>query len=446
MKITNLHHTMTDRLKSNFSKNNRHKLARFLPSIAHMSTNAVNGDVTYLVAYRVWRGKTLPTKELVHSGAVGHPWYEGWSGSAFDGTAFMIIRVSKDGRVIRVVRDVIHNSGNWKMDTRLLHIKDNQYHVTFNTFGRLNPLKRPEDYAQMNDMIRPACFYFMDDRTKIVQHNPTRKYLTNEQRLPYEQVNKYLGQDCTFQNKAILTINEKTLKPTFTNTTLVCAQHHGRVEKNHAMFYDDKRNLAYQYAITPWTFFDAKCKRHTPMRTTLFKRVSEFYDPVHSTFNKHIQFSCSAPLIRYSNTELLGVGHFKIHYNMVNELPARSPARLFMNNLKKELNIASYNYNKYGHKIHYELVYGMFLYTVNRQTLKLQRASKSFILLSKRHPKGLCYPSGVIEHNSDTFFVTYHENDINIKLWTVTRQEIEKLLVLTNESSADTYPFEIITY
>lgn len=447
MPIINLHHTSTsDRLKSDYRKKDHRKLVRFLPCIAPMHTNAMNGDVTYLVAYRVWRGRTLPTKDLVNSGAKGHPWYEGWGSSSYDGTAFMTVRVSADGTKVRVLKDVIHDMGNWKVDMRLLHKQDNQYHVTFNTFGRLNPKKRADNYDEIDAVLREKCFYYKDAAGNVI-HNPSRKYLQTVKNLTTEQVNRYLDWNgCTFQNKGVMTINPTTLKPTFDRISLVCPNHHGRVEKNHAMFYDENRKVAYQYAITPWSFFDAQCEMRVTMRTTLFKRVAEYYDPVNSTFSKHIQFSCSTPLVPYTRDEFLGVGHFKVHYEQLDKLPKNSPARVFMNALKKQLKINSFNFDKHASKIHYELVYGMFVYTVNRKTLKLQRASKAFMLVNKRYPKGLCYPSGLVQHNPNTFLISYHENDLNIKLWSADRTELEQLLVLDNQSPANKYPFEIITY
>jgi hypothetical protein len=449
MKIINLHHTLSqsDRLTSNLINRNRDKIARFLPCIAHMSTNMSTGDVTYLVSYRVWKGHHIPTNALVHSGSAGHPWQEGWGDATFDGTAFMSVRVSKDGQRTNVIKDSINETSNWKVDMRILHIKSNTYHVTFNTFGRLNPIKRKNDYSAMKEIFKSKCFYYKNKKSNNLIHKPSRKYLESINNLSTENVNDYVhGHGCTFQNKAILTINTKTLKPTFEKIALVCPAHHGTVEKNHAMFYDDKGKLAYQYSITPWTFFDYQCKMRVIMRTTLFKRLAIYYDKTSSVYSKIIQFSCSTPLIPYTEHEYIGVGHFKIHYEDGNKLPVNSPGRLFLSELKKKLGIPSYDFVKYSHKIHYELVYGMFVYTINRKTLKLQRTSKAFLLLSKRYPKALCYPSGIVQHNSTLFLISYHENDINIKLWNVSRRELEALLIYDNNSPVETYPFETILY
>ena len=445
MKLIDIHNTLSKnkRLSSNYKNSNHAKMARFLPCIVFHSIDKKTGDVYYIMSYRVWRrADNLPLKNLTFPGTKGHPWYDGWGYSMFDGTAFMLLKISKDAQHVKIIKDNISEQGNGKIDMRLLHIGGNKYHATYNTFGRINPIKRPNDFNQMKN---PKCFYY--SKNGVVQYNPSRKQLSKDL-TNQKMINDYLDwSGCTFQNKALVTINDKTLEPTINEVALVCPQHHGRVEKNHAMFYDKRNRICYQYAIVPWSFFDPNCKLEVPMKTTLFKRLADYYDPQHSYFSKHVQFSCSTPLIPYNDKEHLALGHFKIKYEHISKLPKDSPAYKFTNQLKNLLKISKYNGEKYYTKIHYELIYGMFVYTVDRNSWKLRRASPCFVLASKENPNALCFPSGIVQHSSnDTFFVSYHENDLQIKLWHLDRTEIESLLKYNNRTPVTQYPFEIFKY
>jgi len=451
MKIITIHSPKTsNKLSSNYRERNRDKMVRFLPSIAYYRTNAQTGDVMYIMAYRVWRALPLPASNITRPGKKGHPWYEGWGSSRFDGTAFLMLTVSKDATKVVVSKDTISSRGNNKMDMRLLHIKGNKYHATFNTFGRINPLKSPGDKESMDNNLVPKCFYYIDKQTGIIDYNPsTKKVLEQSKNQAEIKRGKYYfdGHGCTFQNSAIVTldVSKTRLTPNVRNISLVCPKFHSRVEKNYAMFYDDKGRLSYQYAIYPWTFLDHDCNRRIPMKTTLFQRVADYYDPIQSPFKKNIAFSCSTPLIPYSDTEYIAVGHFKIRYDNIYKFPSNSPARKFANKLKKALGISSFDYEKYTTKIHHELIYGMFVYTVNRKTLKLQRVSKSFVLMDRKHPTALQFPSGIVKHGKNKFITSYHENDMILKLWVSSREELESMLVYNEEKTVTSrYQFDII--
>lgn len=456
MKIITIHSPKTsDKLSSNYKQRNRDKMVRFLPSIAYYRTNDQTGDVMYIMAYRVWRGETLPAGPLTRPSGKGHPWYEWWGSSVFDGTAFSMLNVSKDATKVIVTKDTISNRGNGKIDMRLLHIKDNKYYATFNTFGRMNPLKYPRDVKKMNIGMIPKCFYYIDKKTGLVDYNPSSKKIYSQATTNngIQQGKHYLDHNgCTFQNSAIVTIDvgKTELTPTIRNASLVCPEFHRRVEKNYAMFYDNRGRLSYQYAIYPWSFLDHACKRRVPMKTSLFKRVADYYDPYEpSPFNKSIVFSCSTPLIRFNDTEYIAIGHFKLRYDNIYKFPSKSPARKFTNQLKKALRISSFDYNKHTTKLHPELVYGMFVYTVNRTTLKLQRASKCFVLMDRKHPTALCFPSGIVKHSEDKFITSYHENDMTLKLWVSSRDELEAMLVFDETKQqqpveASRYPFDVI--
>ena len=446
MKIITIHSptSTSERLKSTYKGRDQDKMVRFLPCIAHAPTNDTedsSGGVTYLVAYRVWRAFDLPRTKTTHPTTEGHPWYEGWGASSFDGTAFMTIRVDKRGKRATVLSDAIYENGNGKVDMRLLHIRDNLYHVAFNTFGRRNPVIHPTNADSMDPQLVPKCFYYVNKTTGKVNHNPSRRKLAGQ--LDSERtVDNYLDWGgCTFQNTSVLTVGQNKT-PKYNRPSLICPSSHGRLEKNYSMFFDLRKRLCHQYAITPWSFLDHSCKVHTPMKTTLFKRVADYYDPRPvSPFAKNIVFSCSTPLISYNEHEYIAMGHFKLHYERIRSLPHNSPARVFTNKLKKELGISMFDHDKYPKKVHYELIYGMFVYTVNKKTWKLSRASKAFILMNKRRPNALCFPSGIIQHNKDKFITSYHENDINIKLWIADRSELESMLQY-NERNTKPNKFE----
>jgi hypothetical protein len=383
-----------------------------------------------------------PARAVKRPGDVGHPWYDRWGYSVFDGTAFAVWKFSKSTHEITVLKDKIPSIGNSKIDMRLIRApsgSSNTFVATYNTFGKLSPLQRQQNYDVFSDKLRPKCFHMMNTKTKKIDYKPSSKKLKTVGMTVQEHKNSY----CAFQNVATIEFSP-TLVPSFKKPSLVCPKYHKRIEKNISMYVDEKERIGYHYSINPWTVLRPGCKPMTHS-TTLFQKIVNFYDPsTPNYFAKSLQFSCSTPLIPYGTNSLLAAGHFKIKYDHIDKFPENSPARRFCTRLLKSLKIKSFT-SKHEGIIHYEFIYGMFLYSVKKKTMRLQKASNAFIVFDDNKANSLMFPCGLTSSMyDDAFYMSYHENDINMKMLTMTSKEIERMLVHSNTTPPENYKFEII--
>lgn len=436
MKVIVIHSPNKSTFKSSLVNKNQNKMTRFLPSIVIVDESEY--DITFVMAYRIWKRAETPKRNVTSPGSEGHPWYNRWGYSAFDGTAFAKFSCSRTTNKVTLLEDKIHSIGDSKIDMRMLGSSSNPnvFFITYNTFGKLNPIQRKNDFNMFEKKAK--CFYLLNNNKKKVEYKPSEK---NLQKVGMTQT-EYQGSFCTFQNHSVLELS-KTLVPTFAKQSLVCPQHHKPVEKNISMYLDANNKVGYHYSITPWTFLKPGCSKQVHP-TTLFQKVADFYDPSDSGyFSKIVQFSCSTPLIPFGNNSLLAAGHFKIRYEDIEALPKKSPAYLFCKKLARELKISSFS-QKHEGIIHYELIYGTFLYTVNRKTLRFQNASNCFIVMHEK-PNALMFPCGLTMSNQDKdFYLSYHENDINMKMLRLSSKEIKAMMVNNSKTKPGEYKFEVI--
>lgn len=94
------------------------KYVRFIPSIAKWKET--KSHVVYLVSYRVWKPEKDPKKPVTKPSDPGHPWVTFWKMSRLDGTAFLLLEVSKrDPSDMRVVKE-FPVTRNGRVDMRLV--------------------------------------------------------------------------------------------------------------------------------------------------------------------------------------------------------------------------------------------------------------------------------------------------------------------------------------
>jgi hypothetical protein len=412
MKIISLHTPQHIGLNANYETSNHAMMVKFVPSIELFKTSTTHS--VYIVTFRVWR--RYGTNVAVNGpGSIGHPWYNYWKYSSYDGSAYFFLEISRDLKTIKIRDEKIPKAWNGLVDMRILRKSANKYYVTFNSFSKLSVKEYAGDYNKIKKGLKPLCF-------------------------ENKNGGLYPG-GCTLQETAMLTIS-KTLSAKLSNRKLVCAQHHTRLEKNHAMFIENNQ-LSFQYTIVPWVFFTSGCKKKSMVKNA-FKNIVNFYDKSKSNFfSRFLQFSCSTPLVSYNELEYLAVGHFKIKYDDIDQIRPQTPLHDYIKSLKHTMNIKSFGSAHKNGKVHYALLYGMFLYTVNKNDLTLNRMSPSFSIMDKE-PSALSFPTGIVKHSDDDFLISYHENDINIKLLHVTVHDIENLLIYNNNVSPKTYKFIII--
>lgn len=457
MRVLSIHSPKKSLLTKSYLKNNRDLFVRFLPSIALYKTD--NEYNTYLLSYRIWRKKVTPLKKPAVMTDNGHPWKHAWgklNASNYDSSAYALLKIKKNNASkISVEQEYIPSNRTTKIDMRLLPVpkQKNKYYATFNTYGLLNPKIFKKDYNNMKTNVRPQCFYYKDSSGKVHKKTSAGMFDKNNKLSPkHKTLFKMRDRWCTFQMRATMTLlRKKSLKtntihmvPKFTNLRLVCALHHARHEKNIQTFITRSGKPGYQYSINPWVFFDETCKKLTSAKDTLFSKIVNFYDSRTSLspFQRKIQFSCSTPLIDFDSDSYIAVGHYKIQYRET--FKPNSPIDMFLRKAAKLMKVKKLKYEGLQRFIHPEYVYGMFLYTVDKKTLGLKKVSDAFIPLDKSYKQLLSFPSGITKHSDDTFLISYHENDITIKLLELKISEIKKMLKYVNNTQPNTYDFDFI--
>lgn len=426
------------------------KYVRFIPSIAKWKET--KSHVVYMVSYRVWKPEKDPKKPVTKPSDPGHPWVTFWKMSRLDGTAFLLLEVSKrDPSDMRVVKE-FSVTRNGRVDMRLVpNNNDGSFWVTYNTFGLLNPRTHAKNHARVKDTaFQPTCFLYKNPKTGRVVSDVKPRVIDANRTLTESQKELYKQQSwCTFQMKGRMTFDESTGKFTFRDTGLVCPQHHQRFEKNLQIYTDDSGRVGYQYAITPWSFFKPDdCSRlvhpYAASKTgPLFSRLVRYFDSRKDVLdmNRNVSFSCSTPLLDYTDSEYLAVGHFKIHYGSVQ---AKRHLSTFLNKTKALLDMPVLRYEGYEDRIHPKLIYGMFLYTVDKKTLQLRKASGGFIPLVDFYKQALSFPTGLSQHTPNQFLISYHENDMTMRLLHLSRAEINRMLTFHDNSRASDYTFKYL--
>lgn len=436
MKLLTLHDPQktNNKLYEPYESKNANKLVRFLPSCVVIDED--DKEITLLVAYRIWRRYQTPVRKVNKPGTKGHPWYNRWKYSLFDGTALALVTLNNKTQKFKVIKEKVLNTGNGKVDLRFVPTSNpNEFRVVYNTFGRLNPLKRSEDYKRFT--LKSKCFYFVT-KNKQIKYQPSIKDAQQQQVFIDDY---YDNNGCTFQNKNIMVIDFKTLNYGFKKPSLICPNQHQRIEKNISMVSD--RPDTYHYTIVPWTFLHNECKKIND-KECVFEKIANFYDGSEPNFfKKTLQFSCSSPLVSFNDKEYVAVGHFKVKYTQLEKLRKNTKLMRFLNILKKQLQIKEYDIKHEG-ILHYNLIYGGFIYTVNKKTLRLERFTKCFIIHDKQ-PNALTFPSSIVSlRDGKRFLMAYHENDITLKFLHMTYKELNEMLMYTNSSKPNTIEFTII--
>ena len=456
MNIVTIHDNKKTLLKSNYSGSDARRMVRFLPSIALFKQDTKHN--IYLLSYRIWRKRIKPPHNIKHMNNIGHPWKHQWgkknnkwgNESSFDSTAFALIKVSNETSIVSVLKEYIPSNRNSKIDMRIISRTPStknrgpSYSVTYNVFGLLNPKRYSNNYKNMKSNINPTCFYYMNKKGKVYENASSVVKIIDKNILFTKSHKDILKKQswCTFQMKATMHVPKTKFVPRFTNLRLVCAAHHQRFEKNIQPFFTDKGVEYYHYTIDPWVFYDNNCKKLIPHKTTVFTNVINYYDKRNiSPFEKNIQFSCSTPLVEFDSDTLIAFGHFKIIYSQ--HFRENSPVAKFLTNAKLAMNMKTLQYLGNEHLIHPEYIYGMFIYTVDKKTLSLRKASKCFVPIYKQNKQLLTFPSGITKHSDNTFLIAYHENDMNMRMLHYTKTELDLLLVYNNDSLPSKYQFEI---
>ena len=443
MKIETLHNLnhSKSKLKANIKKNNSKYIVRFTPSI--VKVKETTNDVMYLLSFRVWKRLNW-LKIPKFPGNRGHPWYNFWKNSQYDGTAFALLKVSKKSFKVNVLKVTIPPINNGLVDMRMIQNPREKSKITivYNLFGKLNPKSFPREFKELNK----TCFHYVNNKDKVHKW-PQKKLLKKLGLKDQNLINKFANEEgCDLIMVSDMKMNYKTLMPEYSNIRIVCPKLHFKIEKNHIPFFKNKQ-MHVMYMLTPLAFFTPKCEKYLPKNSTLFSKMVDYYDNRKvSVFKRFLQISCSTPLVPYGSKELISLGHFKFMMDATDSFPKGSPLDLLIKKLKDIYKIKTFkstiNGNKLKPGVHYYYIYGMFMFTLDKKTLELKRCSNFFILFDGK-PNLMVFPAGIEQYKND-FIVSYHESDAEVKLLHLSKSDTRNLLKHTNKTKANKIGFELI--
>ncbi|AYV85544.1 MAG: putative WcaK-like polysaccharide pyruvyl transferase [Satyrvirus sp.] len=150
------------------------------------------------------------------------------------------------------------------------------------------------------------------------------------------------------------------------------------------------------------------------------QQIIDYYDDIY--------FSLSTPSIGYDDKYKLAVGHVKIDYRIYYE----------NSQIDKFKNVAI---ESTVHK-HGKFIYFMFLFLYNNE-YEITHISHAFIPTDNKKchlPYLLVFPTGLIKYH-DKYLISYGEGDVRTKILSLSKMEINNLLVPINEISSENYKF-----
>ena len=174
-----------------------------------------------------------------------------------------------------------------------------------------------------------------------------------------------------------------------------------KLEKNASLLVDD----AVMYDFQKGRF----CLIH---HSEFFSTPVPLFERVENKFPRNIIFSMGTAAVPHGPDTFLAVGHVKIRYNRfykgfdtVNRMIAMRPHKLY----------------------HPEWFYFMFVFEFNLR-FQITRISCNFIPRDRRQKKNyLVFPTGLFIHQ-EKYYITYGENDTEMKMISFDHQEMEELL------------------
>ena len=243
---------------------------------------------------------------------------------------------------------------------------------------------------------------------------------------------------CTYMAKSLLSIkaNEVRLK----NITFPCLNSSRMLpalkrcyddqceEKNWLWFHNKDNDRLMVYWFEPHTIFKEnknKCYIHSethPKNSTYGEKALKKVWPT-------LAFRLSAAPISYNKTEYLAMGHIKYQYLKDTIIPKHI--------LKKK--ILHFDISC-PHKRATKLVYMMFFYTFSKsKPHRVKRVSHAFVPEDNKYL--LPFPMSIANNTCNSFIISYGEGDKLCKMLTMSRSEIESLLIKYEDVNPQNYKF-----
>ena len=228
-----------------------------------------------------------------------------------------------------------------------------------------------------------------------------------------------------------------------------------QMEKNWAMFVGRRSERMYQYSLTPWKVLNSRCDVVLE-ENTVFSKLSHCLtknnkDACQGFFGRSLVLSCSTPLIPYDKDTLIGVGHYKGKLNEMNRRVMSKNNKLtgYLKNLKQAMSnnkVKTFRNLQKNRRVHFNFLYGMFFYTMDRHTYKLKTFSPMLSIMDPKVASNADFPHWYrAARQKHIFLVSYHENDINVKMLQVNRAYINSLLIYNNNTAPESIDFRVIS-
>lgn len=233
---------------------------------------------------------------------------------------------------------------------------------------------------------------------------------------------------------------------------VLCEDYHERYEKNWASVTE--RPGLYHYSFAPEFIFlqeDSKTVVRTPTQSDFFIRLWKYYKKYFPGEALKCGISCSSPLIDYTATEYLGIGHMKISYEELEfskVKQGKDPLFVFIRELAKLLGLTDVDPKQWSARSEFlnsytGYIYWSFFYTIRKETLELDSFSPAFLPQNNFLPyvTTITFPTSIEHFLDDKFVVSQGISDINCGLMIFSRDEINKLLKYKNDLGANKYDF-----
>ena len=391
--------------------------ANFNPSII----KSVQDDNLYIMSCRSFRRRTYsdligPINDVNDP---NHPWYGGplskywWTYDPIDGfwgTGIFLVRYNG------VNFDIIDYIGSMPgvVDARLFRLNNSQILMTANG---------PTDNIEVGS-----------DRSKYGLYGGSTNCAVN---------------NCTLINQYILQIEQTGNKLSLWSSEprTLCNNLSHSVEKNWSVWeYNDSLNLTYLISPGHVVFNIGEpisCGLDHSRYKNIFGEVEAYYyyntfssvdaeyrtvsDGVEIYYNKGVTFSLGTPALPFDANSYIGVGHAKISGVSLNK-NENTPAAIFYRESSDMIRHPSR-----------DTFYLMYFYTFNPQTFDIIKVSHSFLPPGTEY--GVVFPCGLTMFDSNTFLISYGEADMKMKLLTISRKEIEEMLMDQPFNKPEKYQF-----
>jgi hypothetical protein len=369
---------LTDHLKLKVASK-RH--VRFNPSIVHYKNDI------YYMTYRLWVPYTRNANKVTPL-----QWKHSWA-STYDGTVFAILRRLNNGGFMVLHEKLLEVDDHTIIDTRIFKMPRG-FGISFNQWTWY-PVGSP------TPELKKACY---GPSTVCTLIGRARLNINPKDVKAYGLVHPCLN------HKDVLPVSSRC----FTGQ---------REEKNWVWWFNKKNEEMITYFIEPHIVLKHSNKKCTTVGETnkgILAKLKKVYPS--------LKFSAGTPPIKWSESEYIALGHCKYNYKTTKILNTK--------NLKgKTMHFNATGCN-FGTGVTPTLVYMMFFYTFkNTAPYEITKFSHAFI--PPMHGNFLLpFPSGIASiPKTNKYVISYGEGDVEVKLLTLDRPYIEKLLM----------PFESIT-